>query len=100
MTDMREKQPEKRFVDLRQYHTGPESYFATIETWTYHSIKNEDVFSRELTIQYHAADFSRASHFAQSIATVISLSHDVHQCNVRSVSSDRFVDRLEAENAQ
>lgn len=95
MSDMREKQPAKRKLDLTNLGTG-DHFVAVIETWTYSSIKNEDVFSREVTVQFRAPDFSAAVGFAQSLATVIGIAHDVWQCNVRLVAEARFHDTTEA----
>lgn len=89
MSDMRSKQPARQDVDLFALHGGAR-YVAVIETWTYSSIKNEDVFTRELTVRYGASDFARATAIAQSLAQIIALAHDVWQCNVRLVAAERF----------
>lgn len=94
MSDLRTKQPKRMTLDLTG-KGGGDLYTAVIETWTYSSIKNEDVFTRELTINFSAETFRQAFNFADDLATVIALAHDVFQSNVRLVAERRFVDRDE-----
>lgn len=85
MSDMRAKQPEEQILDLTSYKRGKDRFVALIETWTYSSIKNEDVFTRRLTVVFGAMDFQEATGFAMSLSETIALAHDVWQCNVRCV---------------
>lgn len=85
MTDAREKQPGERILDLTRTQSVNTTYVAMIETWPYHSIKNEDVFTRRLTVVFRAMDFPAATGFALSLAETIGIMHDVWQCNVRCV---------------
>lgn len=85
MSDGRKKQPDEQLLDLTSYRSGNEQFVALIETWTYSSIKNEDVFTRKLTVAFKAMDFAEATGFAMSLAKTIKLAHDVWECNVRCV---------------
>ena len=89
MSDARSKQPQRQDIDLSALHVG-DRFVAVIETWPYSSIKNEDVFTRELTVHYGATDFAAAVGVAQSLAQIIGLAHGVWQCNVRLVAEERF----------
>jgi len=89
MSDMRKKQPDKKTLDLSKSRTH-DAYYAVLETWTYSSIKNEDVFPRLLSIKIDATDFQQAVYFADCIADVIAAVHDVHKSTVRLVASERF----------
>lgn len=85
MTDAREKQPASRTIDYRENTKGNLQYSAKIRVSTYHSIKNEDVYSRDLTILYRACRFEEACGFALAISKTISLAHDVWQVNLHGV---------------
>lgn len=86
MSDRREKQPQKRTIDFRNETRGNYEFTAKITVSTYHSIKNEDVFSRDVTVLLRADNFSDACGTAQVVSGTLSLVHDVWQTNIMSVS--------------
>lgn len=86
MTDLREKQPDRREVDLSRDTFGNYAWSAHIEVYPYSSIKNEDVYSRNVILIFRADDSRRAHGFAQSILSILSLVHDVHYTNLRSLT--------------
>lgn len=89
MTNARKKQPDQQLLDLTALRNGSQ-FFALVETWTYSGVKNEDVFSRKLTIKFRATDFNDATAFVRSIAAVIGLAHEVWECNVRMIAEEPF----------
>lgn len=86
MSDRREKQPQDRTIDFRKESRGNYEFTAKITVSTYHSIKNEDVFSRHVTVLLRADSFSDACGTAQIVSATISLMHDVWQTNITGVS--------------
>ena len=85
MTDTRQKQPDQRHIDLWAKTSGQMMFETKIETWPYSGLRNEDVYSRELTIGFRADSFGKAARLAEAFATIIALGHDVWQANVRHV---------------
>lgn len=86
MSDMREKQPKERTLDYRNETKGAYSWVIKIEVWPYSSIKNEDVYSRHVTVLCNAEKSIDAHNFGQCISATISLAHDVWDTNIWSVS--------------
>lgn len=82
MADLREKQPDEQTLDLTKEIKGSYQFSAEIQVWPYSSIKNEDVYSRKLTIIFGSQNMRDAHGVAQSISAAISLAHDVWQTNV------------------
>jgi hypothetical protein len=90
MTDMREKQPDNRTLDFRRDTRGAYSWVIEIEVWPYSSIKNEDVYSRNVTVLCNAENSIQAHRYGDMISYTISLAHDVWQTNIWSVSRAPF----------
>lgn len=85
MSDLREKQPATREVDLTRDSYGTYTWEAKIGVWPYSSIKSENVYARDVTILFHATSIREAHGFAQSISTMLSLAHDVWQTNLNAI---------------
>ena len=82
---MREKQPQSRTIDLRKETRGNYAYSALIVVSPYFSIKNEDCYSRNVTVVFYADDMSDAHGFAQAVSAVISFGHDIYQTNIQKI---------------
>lgn len=86
MSDMREKQPKESTLDFRHDTKGAYSWVIEIEVWPYSSIKNENVYSRYVTVLCKAENSIDAHRFGDAISHTISVAHDVWQTNIWSVS--------------
>lgn len=90
MSDMREKQPKERILDFRHDTKGAYSWTIEIEVWPYSGIKNEDVYSRHVTVLCNAENSIQAHRYGDMISHTISFSHDVWQTNIWSVARTPF----------
>lgn len=86
MSDMREKQPLRRTLDFTHDTKGSYKWTAEIEVWPYSSIRNENVYSRYVTVIMNAENSISAHRFADAISQTISVAHDVWETNIWSVS--------------
>ena len=89
MTDMREKQPERRTLDFTHETKGHYTWSAEIEVWPYSGLKSETSYSRYVTVIMRAENSIDAHRFADAIRHTISLGHDIWQANIWSVSRRR-----------
>ena len=85
MSDMRDKQPKTRAMDFTHNTYGSAVWEAKIHVWPYSSIKNEDVYSREVIVRFRAERIKHAVGFADSIAETIKAAHDVWETGVDAV---------------
>lgn len=88
VSDLREKQPIEKTLDLRSDTFGNHQWSALIRVSPYFGIKNEDVYPRFLTITFNAPNFRAAHGFAQSVSAAISLAHDIWQTNIEKLWED------------
>lgn len=86
MTDLRDKQPEKRTLDFTHDTKGNIKWVIEIEVWPYSSIKNENVYSRYVTVIVKADNSIDAHRLGDMIRHTISYGHDVWQTNIWSVA--------------
>ena len=61
MTDMREKQPEKKTFDWTHRTKGNAVYKIRLWCPVYHGIKNEDVYPKKPTYLIRSLDFETAT---------------------------------------
>lgn len=86
MSDLRDKQPDTREMDFTKDTFGNSKYQARLHVWTYSSIKNESVYSRNVIIRFRADSMRAALGFAESIAATIKAAHDVWETGVDGIT--------------
>lgn len=85
MTDLREKQPEIRFVDLTMETSGAYVWEVEVNVWPYNSLKNEDVYSGIVYLKIKSETIDGALNVAKIYARAVSLCHDVWQTSIQKV---------------
>lgn len=85
MSDLRDKEPKTRALDFVSDTFGSATWEAKIHVWTYSSIKNEDVYSREVVVRFRAERMRHAVGFAESISETIKAAHDVWETGVDAI---------------
>lgn len=81
-----EKEPKERTIDVRHDTKGSYSWVIEIEVWPYSGSKNDDVYSRHITVLCNAENSIQAHRYGDMISHTISLAHNVWQTNIWSVS--------------
>jgi hypothetical protein len=85
MSDMREKQPDERFLDVTKDTFGAYTWRGVIEVFPYSGIKSEDVYARKLTVLLRAEYAREALGIVQAISASIGFAHDVYRTDVTEV---------------
>lgn len=85
MSDMRDKQPERKEFDWTRKTTGNYIFRIKIRCLTYSSIKNEDVYVKNPTFLVRAMSFQDASEKAELIAASVREAHDIYLADIRGV---------------
>lgn len=91
--DAREPQPKSKVINLSAQGSGP-LFEAMICTWPYSSLDPQFVYPEQLTVSFRAQDFRRAMDFAEAMATIIALGHDVWQSKVIGLVSVPYADHF------
>lgn len=90
MGDMRDKQPKNRTLDFSNDTKGAYSWIIEIEVWPYSGVKNEEVYSRHVTVLCNSENSIQAHRYGDMVSNTISHAHDVWQTNIWSVSRALF----------
>lgn len=85
MSDLRDKQPASREIDLTKDTFGCYRWEAVIDVWTYFGTKNKDVYARKVTLVFMSGSSRAAYGFAHSISHVLSLQQDIRETRISSL---------------
>jgi hypothetical protein len=86
VSDAREKQPEKRILDIVRQTYGSSHWRGLVHVSVYSGIKIEDVYARQLTVLLRAEDAQTALGIVGGIAAALELAHDIHRTEVVEIA--------------